>query len=177
MSIWAIVASPLWIGGDVRTINGEYKAILQNKKILAVSQDGLKSKGGCVEGCGGNYGENPKDIQVWAREITAGDAVTFVNLGDTMLEGVTSSTNFLIPEGETLVECVDLWANDDKNLCPKDGDNISENWIIAGERSTFVKITALNVPATGQRSIRFRLAKQQSEVKAGSLDTTETIFV
>jgi hypothetical protein len=41
MALWAILASPLLMSVDLRTIRPEYKAILQNRKIIAVDQDPL----------------------------------------------------------------------------------------------------------------------------------------
>lgn len=45
MAIWAILAAPLLMSVDLRTIRPEYKAILQNKKIIAVDQDPLGIQG------------------------------------------------------------------------------------------------------------------------------------
>lgn len=45
MAIWAILAAPLLMSTDLRTIRPEYKAILQNKKIIAVDQDKLGIQG------------------------------------------------------------------------------------------------------------------------------------
>lgn len=40
-ALWAIMAAPLLMSVDLRSIRPEYKAILQNKKIIAVDQDTL----------------------------------------------------------------------------------------------------------------------------------------
>lgn len=45
MALWAILAAPLLMSVDLRTIRPEYKAILQNKKIIAVDQDPLGIQG------------------------------------------------------------------------------------------------------------------------------------
>jgi alpha-N-acetylgalactosaminidase len=45
MAIWAILAAPLLMSVDLRTMRPEYKAILQNKKIIAVDQDPLGIQG------------------------------------------------------------------------------------------------------------------------------------
>lgn len=44
MAIWAILAAPLLMSVDLRTIRPEYKAILQNRKIIEVDQDPLGKK-------------------------------------------------------------------------------------------------------------------------------------
>ncbi|XP_039301324.1 alpha-N-acetylgalactosaminidase-like, partial [Nilaparvata lugens] len=45
MAMWAILAAPLLMSVDLRSIRPEYKAILQNKKIIAVDQDPLGIQG------------------------------------------------------------------------------------------------------------------------------------
>lgn len=45
MAIWAILAAPLLMSTDLRSIRPEYKAILQNKKIIAIDQDKLGIQG------------------------------------------------------------------------------------------------------------------------------------
>jgi hypothetical protein len=45
MALWAILAAPLLMSVDIRTIRPEYKAILQNRKIIAVDQDPLGYQG------------------------------------------------------------------------------------------------------------------------------------
>ena len=44
MALWAIMASPLLMSVDLRTIRPEYKAILQNSEIIAVNQDPSKAE-------------------------------------------------------------------------------------------------------------------------------------
>lgn len=45
MSMWAILASPLFMSVDLRTIKPEMKAILQNKNIIEINQDELGIQG------------------------------------------------------------------------------------------------------------------------------------
>ena len=45
MAMWAIFAAPLLMSVDLRTIRPEYKAILQNRKIITVNQDRLGIQG------------------------------------------------------------------------------------------------------------------------------------
>jgi alpha-N-acetylgalactosaminidase len=45
MAIWAILAAPLLMSTELRDVKPEYKAILQNKAILAVNQDALGIQG------------------------------------------------------------------------------------------------------------------------------------
>jgi hypothetical protein len=45
MAIWAILAAPLLMSTELRDVKPDYKAILQNKDILAVNQDVLGIQG------------------------------------------------------------------------------------------------------------------------------------
>jgi Alpha galactosidase A len=45
MAIWAILAAPLLMSVDLRTMRPEYKAILQNRGVIAVDQDPLGIQG------------------------------------------------------------------------------------------------------------------------------------
>jgi hypothetical protein len=45
MAMWAIFAAPLLMSVDLRTIKADYKAILQNRQIIAVNQDRLGIQG------------------------------------------------------------------------------------------------------------------------------------
>jgi hypothetical protein len=45
MVMWAIMAAPLVMSTDLRTIPAESKAILQNKRVIAINQDKLGVQG------------------------------------------------------------------------------------------------------------------------------------
>jgi len=62
MALWAIWASPLLMSVDLRTIKPDYKAILQNRKIIAVNQD--------ILGIQGRRIYKDRGIEIWARPIT-----------------------------------------------------------------------------------------------------------
>nr|XP_029729487.1 alpha-N-acetylgalactosaminidase-like [Aedes albopictus] len=77
MALWAIMAAPLMMSVDLRTIRPEFKAILQNKKIIAVDQDPLGIQGRRIY--------KHKGIEIWSRPITPiyqtfySYAIAFVN--------------------------------------------------------------------------------------------------
>jgi len=77
MALWAIMAAPLLMSVDLRTIRPEYKAILQNRKIIAVDQDPLGIQGRRIY--------KHKGIEIWSRPITPiyqtyySYAIAFVN--------------------------------------------------------------------------------------------------
>lgn len=45
MAMWAVMASPLFMSNDLRTIRPEMKAILQNKDVIAINQDPMGVQG------------------------------------------------------------------------------------------------------------------------------------
>lgn len=71
------MAAPLLMSVDLRTIRPEFKAILQNRKIIAVDQDPLGIQGRRIY--------KHKGIEIWSRPITPiyqtyySYAVAFVN--------------------------------------------------------------------------------------------------
>lgn len=62
MAIWAILAAPLLMSVDLRTIKPDYRNILINKQLIAVNQDPLGIQGRRVY--------KNKGIEIWARPIT-----------------------------------------------------------------------------------------------------------
>lgn len=45
MAIWAVMAAPLIMSVDLRTINPQYRDILVNKEVIAINQDKLGIQG------------------------------------------------------------------------------------------------------------------------------------
>jgi len=75
MAIWAISASPLIMGNDLRNVSAASKAILLNSDAIAVSQDALGQMGKRLDG---QTAASP--AQVWARNLAGGDvAVALFN--------------------------------------------------------------------------------------------------
>ncbi|XP_058984159.1 alpha-N-acetylgalactosaminidase isoform X2 [Musca domestica] len=76
-AIWSIMAAPLLMSVDLRTIRPEFKAILQNRKIISVDQDPLGIQGRRIY--------KHKGIEIWSKPITPTQdlhysyAIAFVN--------------------------------------------------------------------------------------------------
>lgn len=99
-SLWSIMASPLLIGTDLRTIKPDALQILLNKEVIAIDQDPLGVQGKQVRDAGGihvivkplkdgavavavfNETDKAKDVSVPAREIglKAGGSYTLRDL-------------------------------------------------------------------------------------------------
>ena len=63
-SLWCILAAPLMLGNDLRTMTPETLAILTNKEVIAVNQDPLGRQGRKVRDDG--------DFEVWSKELHDG---------------------------------------------------------------------------------------------------------
>lgn len=61
MAIWSVLASPLFMSVDLRTIQPEMKAILLNKNVIAVNQDPLGIQGRRVYKKSG--------IEIWVKHV------------------------------------------------------------------------------------------------------------
>ncbi|XP_020904932.1 alpha-N-acetylgalactosaminidase [Exaiptasia diaphana] len=72
MALWAILAAPLIMSTDLRTIADRHKEILQNKEVIAVDQDPL--------GKMGRRWLNVSNTEVWSRPLSDGSmAVVLLN--------------------------------------------------------------------------------------------------
>ena len=77
-SVWSMFGSPLMIGCDVRSMDDATKAILLNKKVIAIDQDGAYRQ---PFTCGNHWG-NP-EVLVLAKFLEGGDiAIGIFNMMD-----------------------------------------------------------------------------------------------
>jgi hypothetical protein len=71
-NLWAIMAAPLYISADVRTMRKESLDILKNKKVIDINQDPLGRQGWVIDVK--PEGElEPKEIRVWMRLLMPKD--------------------------------------------------------------------------------------------------------
>ena len=78
-AMWCILASPLIIGSDVRTLDAYALETLLNSDAVAISQDPLVARPFVA---GGNF-SSAQPSGAWARHMANGDvAVALLNLGD-----------------------------------------------------------------------------------------------
>jgi alpha-galactosidase len=103
MSLWALTASPLLAGNDVRSMTDATKAILMNKEVTAVDQDALGKQASPVKN---------GDFETWVKPLADGDvAVGVVNLG-------AGAAQVTVKEGDLglsgkVKKARDLWAHTD----------------------------------------------------------------
>lgn len=104
-SLWSIMASPLLIGTDLRTIKPDALKILLNKEVIAVDQDPL--------GVQGHQVSNANGIHVIVKPLKGGsEAVAVFNETDTARNVSVSAGEIGLQKGASY-RMRDLWAHAD----------------------------------------------------------------
>lgn len=103
-SMWAIMASPLMAGSDLRNDSAETLETLTNQDVIAVDQDPLGAQGKRVRDDG--------DQEVWVKPMADGSsAVVLFNRGEkTTALSVSAQEELGLPEGPAY-RVRDLWAH------------------------------------------------------------------
>jgi len=109
MSLWALVASPLLAGNDVRTMSPVTKSILMNKEVIAIDQDALGKQASPVKN---------GDLETWIKPLADGSvAVGVINLGDDATQATVKASDLQL--SGKVKSARDLWAHQDVHF--KDG--------------------------------------------------------
>jgi alpha-galactosidase len=105
--LWAMVASPLLIGADVRALDAESLATLTNKEVVAVDQD---PAGHAAE----KAGESPDgSLQVWSKEMADGSVVVALLNRGAATADMTVSPRRDLGEPWVRYRVRDLWKHQD----------------------------------------------------------------
>lgn len=84
-SMWSMLAAPLIVGSDVRSLSDDSIKMLENKDVLAIDQDTLGKQGRLLSQQG--------DAQVWVKPLANGDrAVALFNRGENAATVSTTAT-------------------------------------------------------------------------------------
>lgn len=102
-SMWAMMASPLFLGNDVFSMPQYAREIVMNKEVIAIDQDPLGIQGDVVK----EY-DNGK-LQVWAKPLKDGSKAVALLNRDVTARRITVSWNDIGISGEWLVR--DLWEH------------------------------------------------------------------
>lgn len=106
MSLWSILAAPLIAGNDLRRMDEDTRAILLNREVIAVDQDGLGRQGERVRT------EGP--LELWAKPLESGArAIAIFNRGRSAME-LQFSLNEVGFSGPVRVR--DLWLHQDLGI-------------------------------------------------------------
>ncbi len=104
-SLWAILASPLMAGNDIRNMTPETKEILLNKDVIAVDQDSLGMQGRKIRDDG--------DFEVWSKQLNGGNrAVALLNRSGAEKQMSVSWNELGYPD-HISASVRDLWSKKD----------------------------------------------------------------
>ncbi len=102
-TMWSMVAAPLIIGSDVRSLSAQTIAMLTNRDVLAVDQDTLGVQGTRLSQQGNG--------DVWVKPLANGDrAVALLNRGSTPVTLSTTAAAVGLPHADRYT-MNDLWAH------------------------------------------------------------------
>jgi alpha-galactosidase len=106
MSLWALVASPLLAGNDVRSMTDATKSILMNKEVIAIDQDSLGKQASPVKN---------GDLETWIKPLADGSvAIGVVNLGSAAAKATVNADDLQLPGA--VKKARDLWAHADASF-------------------------------------------------------------
>lgn len=134
-ALWAIMASPLIAGNDLRSMSETTKKILTNKDMIAINQDklGIQAMKWIDEG----------DIEIYVKPLEKGDyAFLFLNRADTAKKYQLKWKEHYMKDDISKHE---IWF-----------DRQTLNWrdIWNGEKGSTAEILNLDIPAHGVRVMR-----------------------
>ena len=90
-SMWAMVAAPLILGSDPRTLSSATISMLENPQVIAIDQDSLGAQGSLLAQSGSG--------QVWVKPLANGDrAVALLNRGSGPLQISTTASAAGLPQ-------------------------------------------------------------------------------
>jgi alpha-galactosidase len=102
-SMWAMVAAPLILGSDPRTLGSSTIAMLKNPRVIAIDQDSLGAQGYLLSSSGSG--------QVWVKPLANGDrAVALFNTGSTTLQITANARAVGLPHASSY-KLWNLWTN------------------------------------------------------------------
>ncbi len=105
-SFWSLIAAPLILSVDARSMSDEVKSILLNSEVIAINQD--------EEGIQGKRLKSDDDHEVWIKHLSDGSkAIILFNKKDSSSE-VTFYLSDIHETGQYVVR--DLWEHDNKGI-------------------------------------------------------------
>jgi alpha-galactosidase len=100
--MWAMLAAPLILGSDPRTLSPSTISMLTNPQVIAVDQDPLGAQGTLLTQAG--------STQVWVKPLASGArAVALFNRGTASAQITTSAQAVGLPAASQY-QLVDLWG-------------------------------------------------------------------
>ena len=112
MTMWSIMAAPIMISSDVRSMSNETKELYLNKDMIAINQDSLGVQGHRISDKNGK--------QVWTKPLKNGDLAVALLNNNNSTQTVECTFADIGVEGE--VEVRDAWQK--KDLGPRSSVSI-----------------------------------------------------
>lgn len=108
-SMWCVLAAPLIIGSDVRSLSATALATLSNKAAIAINQDSDAAPPRLLQK---RDGDSP--YQIWARHLHGGEvAIALINTGDAPLDITVQLHDVVCAGCPPKARLVDVWAGDE----------------------------------------------------------------
>jgi alpha-galactosidase len=102
-SMWAMVAAPLILGSDPRSLSSGSIAMLKNSRVIAIDQDSLGAQGALLSASGSG--------QVWVKPLANGDrAVALFNRGSSSMQISTTASAVGLRQS-SIYHLQNLWTN------------------------------------------------------------------
>ena len=105
-SMWAIMASPLFLGNDVFKMPPYARKTIMNKEVIAIDQDPLGIQGDVAKGY------NQGKLQVWVKKLEDGSIAVALLNRDSTAQQITAHWSDVGISGEWRVR--DLWEHADR---------------------------------------------------------------
>ena len=103
-SMWAMVAAPLMLGADPRTLSSTSISMLTNPRVIAIDRDSLGAQGTLLS-------QNSTGQQVWVKPLASGAvAVALLNRGSSAAQISTTASAVGLPPASQYT-LLDVWAN------------------------------------------------------------------
>jgi len=103
-SMWAMVAAPLILGSDPRSLSSTSINMLKNPQVIAIDQDALDAQGSLVS-------QTDTGQQVWVKPLASGArAVALFNRGSSPQQMTTSASAVGLPTVSRYT-LLDVWTN------------------------------------------------------------------
>ena len=146
-SLWAMMAAPLLIGSDLRSVGADTFAILKNTDVIAVDQDPLGRQGVVISNDGAGH-------VVYAKALANGDRAVALSNETTSTATIGTSAAAIGLGGSSSYQIKDLWSK----AVSTTGGTISAS--VGGHATVMYRVSR-----TGTTS---RLEAEQATTSAGT---------
>ncbi len=103
-SMWAMVAAPLILGSDPRSLSSTSLSMLENPRVIAIDQDSLGVQGYLLSGQG-------TTAQVWVRPLANGDRAVALFNTDSSSQQVSTTASAVGMPNASRYQLLDAWTN------------------------------------------------------------------